>query len=195
MSSRSISATFVAALLFVTSLLPLVAQANLVVNGGFETGDLTGWTVIPAATGSDYGVTSYAPHSGSYSLELGAVGSLDDTVLQSALPTVAGQSYLVDFWLYHPYANSQNDFTASWNGTSLLSLVNTPINSWTEYTYTTTATGPTSTIQFAGRDVPAYYYLDDVSVNPVATPEPSTFGLLGAGALALIGWAWRRRGS
>lgn len=39
-------------------------------NGGFETGDLTGWTITPAFDG---GVTSAEAYRGSYSLELDAV--------------------------------------------------------------------------------------------------------------------------
>lgn len=37
------------------------ASANLIVNGDFQTGTLAGWTTTPAATGSDFGVSSVPP--------------------------------------------------------------------------------------------------------------------------------------
>jgi hypothetical protein len=40
-----------------------------IVNGGFETGDLTGWSVMPAAF--DGGVTSADAYAGEYCLEMG----------------------------------------------------------------------------------------------------------------------------
>jgi hypothetical protein len=40
------------------------ASADLVVNGGFETGIFSGWTTIPAtpAGTSDFGVSNVEPH-------------------------------------------------------------------------------------------------------------------------------------
>ena len=137
--------------------------ANLVPNGGFETGNFTGWTVVPATSGS-YIYVSPPGHTGNYSALFGASGAYDDTISQS-LSTIAGQSYSVDFWLYHTLADSENDFTASWNGTALLSLTGASAFGWTQYSYSVTAAAASSTIQFAGRENPAYFYLDDVSVT------------------------------
>lgn len=46
------------------------AAANLIVNGGFETGDLTGWLMTIGTTGA---VTSTEAHDGTYSMEMQAV--------------------------------------------------------------------------------------------------------------------------
>ncbi len=162
------------------------AAANLVLNPGFETGDFTDWTVTPASSGSDFGVSSSPSyvHSGSYGAYFGAVGSTDDTISQT-ISTVAGDSYTFNFWLVHYSTNSENDFNVSWNGTPVLTLLNAASFPWTEYSYTETATGPT-TITFAGREVPSYYGLDDINVSQV--PLPGAVVLLGSGLLPLLGW-------
>ena len=96
--------------------------SELVVNGGFETGNFTGWTTLPALSGSDFYVTSFYPHSDTYNALFAAGGQYDDSIMQS-LPTVPGQSYKIEFWLAHPYSDSSNDFTASWDGSPILSKV------------------------------------------------------------------------
>ncbi len=103
-------------------------------------------------------------HSGSFSAYFGATGSADDSIMQS-VPTVPNQPYQVQFWLDHSDTDSQNDFSASWNGSPLLSLQNASSFGWTEYTYTAMAVSGTSSLQFSGRDAPAFFYLDDISVT------------------------------
>ena len=80
---------------------------NLIVNGGFETGDLTGWvaagqTNVPYAgqvyTGSGTpGTTTRNPHSGTYYWFDGAVGGVDGVA--QGISTVVGQDYVLSFWL------------------------------------------------------------------------------------------------
>ena len=71
---------------------------NLIVNGGFETGDFTGWTTTHAASGSFLAVGHF-PHSGTF----GAVfaGTTEDSFdsISQTLATLPGHTYLVDFWL------------------------------------------------------------------------------------------------
>jgi hypothetical protein len=168
------------------------AFGSLVVNGGFETGDLTGWTFIPALSGSLFNVNGPA-HTGSYAARFGAVGASDDSILQSLVPTVPGQSYVFDFWLYHPYSDASNDFSAWWDGAPVYSVNPAGSFGWTEITRSVVASSASTSIRFSGRENPAWYYLDDVSVE-ATIPEPATliiWSLLGGLAVS-IGW-WRRR--
>lgn len=157
---------------------------NLVTNCGFETRNFNGWTVsnlnntFVADNGFDTGV-----HSGGFFAALGNVGS--DGTIRQTLADVSGQSYTFSFF-YAADGGQPHDFSASWDGTTLLALTDTPAQGYTEYSYTVTGTG-SDTISFRERNDPSYDGLDDVSVTSARTaPEPSSFwmlfGLLGAGA-------------
>jgi hypothetical protein len=63
------------------------ARADLITNGGFETGDFTGWTTSGTPT-----VQSTFPHSGSFDALFSVPGSISQS-----LATTAGQSYTIDF--------------------------------------------------------------------------------------------------
>ena len=123
-------------------------ETDIVSNGGFETGDFTGWTL-----GGNDGPTPWGPQiyisnqsqSGVDAAGLGSVGS--DGSLSQDIATQAGQVYIVDFWLSNG-GGTQNDFTASWDGTPLLALNNAPASGYTEYKFAVTATGPTTHLEF-----------------------------------------------
>lgn len=175
---------------------PVTYAQNLVANGSFETGDLSGWggdqTGISVVSGPFY-VYSGA-QDGQFYAVFGAVGS--DGSISQTISDMAGGQYTFSFW-FNAVGDNPSDFIVSWDGTQLLSLTNpTTGGVWTQYSYQVTGTG-SDTITFAGRDDPAWMALDNVSLTQNSTgtiPEPSSFILMGSGILALGGIARRRLG-
>src|SRR4029077_11763600 len=132
-----------------------------------ETGDYTGWTLSGNPVGGRY-INNQA-ESGQFASALGAVGS--DGILSQTLNTTAGQQYTLSFWLAKQGANP-NDFAVKWNGTTVLALANSPVQGYTQYTFTVTATGASSTLEFDARQDPSHWSLDNIAVTPSGTPAP-----------------------
>jgi len=146
---------------------------SIVQNGGFETGDFTGWTLVGdtitihsvydiVATDADY---PDVVHSGNYGAFLGENGFA--ATLTQVLPTIPGQPYLISFWLDNPQAGSIQTFSASWNGTVFTNLLNPPAFTWSNFQFTVIADDTNSTLQFAAENDPNYFGFDDVSVMPL----------------------------
>ena len=148
---------------------PPPASANLVTNGSFETGDFTGWTLGGNYTGGQTYINNQS-ESGAYAAAIGSMGS--DGTLSQTLQTTAGQQYTLSFWVANQ-GSGPNDFAVKWNGTTLASGVNASATGYTQVTFTVTATGPTSTLEFDARQDPSHWSLDNISVTAIGTPAPS----------------------
>jgi hypothetical protein len=161
-----------------------------VTNGGFETGDFTGWTQggNTGFTSVDFGIG----HSG-YGAKFGPAGS-NGTISQNII-TTPGQTYEVSFFL-DPDGNP-SFFSASFAGFTGVTLTDTPNATYTPYTFQGVASASSSTLSFSFRDDRGFILFDDVSVTqtPAAVPGP----IAGAGLPGLVfacggllGW-WRRK--
>ncbi len=139
--------------------------SNLVTNGGFETGDFTGWTEGGNIDGNTYVDSSpNPPHSGNFAAQLGAVGS-DDTLSQ-ALTTMPGQLYQFQFF-YLRDGGTPSDLHVFWNGTDIYDEANSSAHGYVEHDFYVMATGSSTSIKFDSRNDPSYDAVDDVSVTPV----------------------------
>ena len=153
---------------------------NLVDNGGFETGDFSGWTL--SGNPGTSGIAPFVEHSGNYGAYFGAVGS--QTFLTQTLATTAGASYDLSFWLEND-GGSANLFTVSWNGKVIDTLANANTFGWTPFSLKVTATSASTPLVFGFQQDTTYLHFDDASVEQVAAPVPEVSTCL-AGVLMLL---------
>jgi len=155
-----------------------VFGAELIINGGFETGDFTGWTEL--GDSSDTGVSSDAIYveSGNDAAMLGPIygyGTLSQT-----FGTTQGACYQVSFWLALDDYGIPNDFVLSFTGLTLLNISNSYGFGLTYYQYDVVALSSRSELLLAFYDLPGYFYLDDVSVMSgvagCSAPAPCSSG-------------------
>lgn len=157
------------------------SASNLIVNGGFESGNFTGWSTQPAASGSNFGVIGFS-HSGTFSARFGAVSGQHDSIWQN-VPTAAGSRFTVSFWVYNGGVGSDSlrviwDNSMVFNSTPL----SLPASVWTEVTLTVYSTQATTQLRFEAYDSPSFIFLDDISVtsdNLIANPSFETADFTG----------------
>jgi hypothetical protein len=138
---------------------------NLVLNGSFEAGGFTGWSL-----GGDFKRTDVvsgpfyvypAGEDGQFYVALGTGGS--DGTLSQTLGTTPGENYRVRFWMASVGDDASN-FSAFWNGAPVYVAANpATAGAWTQFSFTLTG-GGNDTIGFGFRDSAGYIALDNVSV-------------------------------
>ena len=167
-----------------------------ITNGGFETGDFTGWTQFGDTTFNGVCDIStcpggFAPYAGTYSAYFGPVG--DTGGIFQNVATVVGQQYTLTFYLANQPGGVPNFFDVQF-GNAGFTLTDFPVAfGWTQFTLTNTATSTTTLLEFTFRNDPGYWFLDNVGVSTSGTtPEPGTLILFGSVLLGIAGVVRRK---
>ena len=155
----------------------LVTTSNLIGNGGFETGTLSGWTPSGiVGVGGD-------PHSGADAANFLETDANAPPSLTQSVSTVAGQSYLLTFWALSSAAN--DSVVVDWNGTQVASLAlpdQPQFSNYQEYVVQLTGNGGPESLTFTyDGTVNQEMKLDDVSLQPFdgpTSPTQSTSGTI-----------------
>jgi PKD repeat protein len=155
------------------SAITVAGYRGLVLNGGFETGDFTGWTTGGNFTECFILTNSYYAHAG-WGAYLGP--QAPPAYLSQTLATTPGASYRLSLWLDNPVFIPPNEFVISWDGSTLLDWTNAPAFPWTNLQFTVTASGSETVLQL-GFDNGDAFGLDDISVRPAVMPQPAMGGV------------------
>jgi hypothetical protein len=172
-------------ILFGIAVLVPAAAANIVTNGGFESGDFTGWTIAATSCGSDFGITTNPvdAESGNYAAFFNGScpGSYDS--FQQALPTIAGQNYAVSFYI-ETQGSAARDLIVNWNGAPILNLSGAGTGVYALYNLIEPATTSSTTLEFQGYNTSSTPdFVDNVAVSEVDEPGPPSLLAVGLGML------------
>ena len=179
-------------------LLVLVAipgfAGELLVNGGFETGDLMPWFQARDFCGGlciDWAVTDTKAHSGTFSATV--TGNIE--LRQNFTPTAGADITSVTFWAIAGFQFGAIDFFYT-DGSDEEFVYDASSTDWTLVDATADVdTGKTlSGFSVWGGDPNGVYFYDDLSITTGGTgvPEPGTMMLFGSGVVGLAGFARRK---
>jgi hypothetical protein len=176
-----------------TVFLASAAHADPIINnGGFESGDFSGWTLIGSE--NNFVATDYV-HEGTFTAYFGEPGAAAS--ISQSLATQAGHTYLVKFWLKNFGGMTDNSETANIfemfvGGDSAFILNNKAPTDYAEFEVQFTAGADDSELMFSFQHDDAFWLLDNVSISevpevdpPTSVPEPANVLLFGL-ALGLL---------
>ena len=192
------------------------AYQDIAVNGGFETGDFTGWAQFPGSLGAA-GQTIITPGNGStYAANLNEPNPAANIIKQANLRPgewTPGQAIDISFD-YKGSAGAGGVLFAEvfmelagggvGPGPGIIAVIAAPTTSWQTFTWSGVA-GPVTTggvtLQLnatCGADAGCFseFQLDNVTISadlPNAVPVPAAVWLFGSGLVGLVGVARRKK--
>lgn len=164
-----------------------VHAQNLIVNGGFETGDFTGWS-------TDGAWFVYSPgYEGSYAATLATDPGTGPYTLWQTITTIPGQTYLGSAWFRNDVSGSppDNKLEVYWNGNLIGFWGNSGAFDWEYHSGYVVGTG-NDTLAFRGYNANGTWWLDDVRLEPATVPELPTLAPLALFSLSGLGLLRRR---
>jgi hypothetical protein len=174
------------------------AQANVLINPGFESGGLSPWSQTADFSGHAYGdwsVTTADSHSGGFSAT-----DIGNKLIEQDFAAVAGSSITeISFWLKHPgasWAPAAVFFKYSDSSTTQ-GMVSSSTTGWEFFNVTGSLDTSKSLVGFGvygcscGDDFQSTTLVDDFKIT-AGVPEPATWALM-IGGFGLAGAAVRRR--
>jgi hypothetical protein len=99
---------------------------------------------------------------------------------------------VLSFWRYQYGGDPPIGLSVTWDGVTVFSESDTGSRPYENFTANVVGTG-SDTLIFISYNNLAYTYLDDVSLNVAAVPEPSTWAMLLVGFAGLGFVAYRRK--
>jgi hypothetical protein len=133
-------------------------------NGGFETGDLTGWTQGGNTSFASVQPPASESHSGNFSYHMGNRDT-HGFIEQTLTGFISGQRVTLSFWLYNE-TGLHNFFSASLDGQNVLTLTDQTSFNWTQHTFGITLTSNNPVLRFEYQhNGSGFYRLDDVSAR------------------------------
>jgi hypothetical protein len=149
--------------------------ANLIVNGDFQNGNLSGWDTTPAATGSNFGVAGIPPAHDTLGVYFAANGPDFDSISQTFVTTPGASYHLTFFYeVLDPVTPPDNGFRVLFNGVVIFENLNA-ISGFGPFSFPNlVATGSLTTLEFQGRNAHDKDFLDDVDLTP--TPAANVGG-------------------